>query len=193
MKPEKPSTYLKAFFSKQTIGQFEFWSGIVVGLLWSIILNLIFKQFRISYPLFPSITIDKQLIDYNTTDFFYDVYFASVAIALGFSWTTYLWTSKSLSKKWKINRLKRFTGANSLMVFGIVFTLYIRFYWTVQDFYFIESDLNLKNDTTLLFYLLPTYIYLNNWVYLKRIYRTTNYFYYATGFCLLLLALLVYL
>ncbi|MDB9836462.1 bacteriocin fulvocin C-related protein [Flavobacteriaceae bacterium] len=85
----------KSDFNIEQIGRFRFYSGIVVGIGYSIILTFLFQMLSKTN----NVTIALNDGNWNNLinsklDFYYTSFFGFLSVSLGFCFTTYLWLSK---------------------------------------------------------------------------------------------------
>ena len=171
---------MKKFKSELTIseiGKFRFYSGLVIGFGYSIILNFLFhlltKINRAVSIIYRGIWSDPLRSD---QDFYYSVLIGFLSISLAFCFTTYLWMSKPNKLTRKETRSVRYAQANSLFIFGIIMLFLIRLFTIWIAFDFDEIYIDIKAEYGYLTFLLPTFILLFNWGNIAKVYRIRRFF-----------------
>jgi hypothetical protein len=163
----------KSDFNIEQIGRFRFYSGIVVGIGYSIILTFLFQMLSKTN----NVTIALNDGNWNNLinsklDFYYTSFFGFLSVSLGFCFTTYLWMSKPNSKKRNVTRKLRFAQTNSIFVFGVIMLVLTRFFTIYMGFNYDGFYLNLKEHFGFLSFLLPLFIFLYNWALISKIYQS---------------------
>ena len=160
-------------FNIEKIGRFRFYSGIVVGIGYSIILTFLFQMLSKTN----NVTIALNDGNWNNLinskpDFYYTSFFGFLSVSLGFCFTTYLWMSTPNSEKRNITRKLRFAQTNSIFVFGLIMLVLTRFFTIYMGFNYDGFYLNLKEYFGFLAFLLPLFIFLYNWALISKIYQS---------------------
>src|SRR5690606_3609309 len=164
---------LKSDFNIEQIGRFQFYSGIIVGIGYSIILTFLFQMLSKAN----NITIALNDGNWNNLlnsnlDFYYTLFFGLLSISLGFCFTSYLWMSKPNSKKRNATRKLRFAQTNSIFIFGVIMLVLTRFFSIYMGFNYDGFYLNLKEYFGFLLFLLPLFIFLYCWTLISKIYKS---------------------
>tara|TARA_R100001369_G_C3267399_1_gene159355 strand:+ start:222 stop:794 length:573 start_codon:yes stop_codon:yes gene_type:complete len=164
---------LKPIFSTKHIGIFQFYTGIVVGVAYSISLTFLFNLLCRSNNI--TVGLNNGIWDSifeSKLEFYYSLFFGLLSSSLGFCFTTYLWSSQPITRNRKKNRNLRIAQMNSLFFFGLIMFAISKFF----GFYFgynIEGfDLNLKDYFGLTIFLMPLMIFLYCWMFISKVYKS---------------------
>ena len=163
----------KSEFNINQIGQFRFYSGIIVGIGYSIVLTFLFQILSITNNIVIAMNDGNwnNLIN-SKLDFYYTLFFGLLSVSLGFCFTTYLWTSKLYSHKRNETRKLRNTQTNSIFMFGVIMLVLTRFFTIYMGFNYDDFNLDLKKYLGLLAFLLPLSIFLYCWSLISKIYQS---------------------
>ena len=163
----------KADFNIDRIGRFRFFSGIVIGITYSIILTFLFQMFVKTNNVVIAMNDGNwdNLIN-SKLDFYFTLFFGLLSVSLGFCFTTYLWTSKPNSENRNENRKLRNTQTNSIFMFGVIMLVLTRFFTIYMGFNYDGIYLDLKEYFGLLAFLLPLSIFLYCWSLISKIYQS---------------------
>jgi uncharacterized membrane protein YhdT len=163
----------KSDFDINQIGHFRFYSGIVIGVGYSIVLTFLFQMLAKTNKVV--IAINKgnwdNLIN-SKLDFCYSSFVGLLSVSLGFCFTTYLWTSKLNSEKRNETRKLRNAQTNSIFMFGVIMLVLTRFFTIYMEFNYDGFYLDLKEYFGLLAFLLPLSIFLYCWSLVSKIYQS---------------------
>jgi len=107
-------------------------------------------------------------------DFYYSFFWSLFSISLGFSFTSYLWTSKPTLKNRRETRINRIAQTNSFFIFGLIFLSVSRLLQFYIEFHYVDYEI--KEEVGNLIYMVPIFIYLYNWTFISRIYKSTKPF-----------------
>lgn len=170
--------YYKPKFTINKIGRFQFYNGIVIGLGYSIVLNLLFRfVLRISNF---GVSIDNWNFVYKI-DAYYSLLIGFTSVAFAFCYTTYLWMSTPIfSYKRKKLRL-RMASVNPIWIFYGVLMFLLRMFA-----YFSGTTLTIKEDFTVSGFLLPVFVYLYCWHLISCVYKCNKVFLIVTLIVVLL-------
>ncbi|MBT33844.1 MAG: hypothetical protein CMO01_29630, partial [Thalassobius sp.] len=145
--------FLKPEISIDNIGKKRFWTGIVIGIIFSIILSLFFNYSR---EVFRLLTYSRDLYIPTKSEIrFYNLYFASLATALAFGLTIIYWfVGKNTNIKKRF--LKSFAISNARFVIIVVLLMIARFGASMSFIYasFIEP-LNFIYEYWIFSFLIP--------------------------------------
>jgi hypothetical protein len=160
-------------FTIKNIGEFRFFSGLIIGILYSLILNQLFRLTTKLCNVGTFWDIDNWIINQNYELENYSlilINFASISFALCF--TTYIWLSKPIIKNNWRKRHSRFGQTNSIFMFyfTLIFLTKLLSFW-------VGTDLSLKNDFGLLSFLLPRFMSFYCWILIRRVYKMNIIFY----------------
>ena len=108
-------------------------------------------------------------------DFYYSLFWSLFSVSLGFSFTSYLWTSKPNLKNRRETRTNRIAQTNSLFIFGLIFFSVARLLQFYIEFHY-EVDYKIKEEVGYFLFIVPLFIYFYNWNYILRIYKSTKPF-----------------
>jgi uncharacterized membrane protein len=166
----------KSHFHIEQIGYFRFYTGIGVGVLFSLILD----QFFLNLIKMSDVLVAMNNGYYNTPlnekpDFYYSYFWSLFSISLGFSLTSYLWTSKPVLTNKRETRINRLAHANSLFLFGFVFFSISRLLQFYIEFHYIDYEI--KSEVGILLFMVPFFIFSYCWNFISRIYRATETFF----------------
>ena len=166
---------LKLNFSIKRIGLFRFYTGIGVGLFFSWILRLFFLYLiRMSDVLAVLSSGYWHTDPFKPISFYSSFFWSLFSISLAFCLTTYIWTNSRRLDNFRMTRLNRIGNVNSLFIFFFVLFCCSR---VLQSYIqFNNLDLNLQDELGWLPYLLPVFLFLYNWNYLIRIYKSKKPF-----------------
>lgn len=181
-------SYTRVEMTVEQIGRLRFWGGIVLGGLMALILSLSFNYFREFFRYFTAISSDLYIP--SREDFtFYDRFYASFSIVLGFCFTIWFWMSSRSRISFVERVYRRVVQANALFVFWLFLMVVLRYssvlYFVVYSRAGYDNDLNLVEEYSLLFVLIPLVIFLYLWHLVRRVYRVGNWIWYSLGACLL--------
>ena len=178
---------IKSRFSILEIGNFEFYSGIFLGLGYSIILNILFQQIA------KLRNITTAIREGNWKEFLYShltqfdsLIISTFSVSLAFCFTTYLWMSSLKEKDRKKNFKLKIARTNSIFIFGLVLFVLTRYSTIYSGFNYDNFDLSIKQYFGLWIFIFPTFIYLYNWSFISKIYKSKKGFIITTLICLVL-------
>ncbi len=167
----------KSEFTISEIGRFQFYSGLVIGFGYSIILNFFFqllsKTNRAISIIYRNTYSDPIIWE---PDAYYSTLISFLSISIAFCFTTYLWMSKPRKRNKKETRNSRYIQANSLFIYGIIMIFLIRLYSICIAFDFDEIYFDIKLEYGLFPFLLPLFLLLFNWGNIAKTYRTRKFF-----------------
>jgi len=166
----------KSEFNIEEIGRFRFFSGIIVGLVFGLVLNQFFLHLIKMSDVLSAMTIGywKTPIS-KDPDFYYSFFWSLFSISLAFSFTSYLWTSKPYLKNRRETRINRIAHTNSIFIFGLIFLSVSRLLQFYIEFHY-EVDYKIKEELGYLLFMVPFFIYFYNWNFILRIYKSTKPF-----------------
>lgn len=175
--------YYKPKFTINEIGKFRFYSGIVIGLGYSVVLNLLFRfVLRISNF---GVYIDSWNFVYKI-DAYYSLLIGFTSVAFAFCYTTYLWMSAPIFS-YKRKRLKlRMASINPIWIFYGVLIFLLRVFT-----YFLGTPLTIKDDFTVSVFLLPVFVYLYCWHLILGVYKCRKALFLISILIVLLLSFLL--
>jgi len=159
---------LKSKLTISEIGKFRFYSGIIIGLGYSVIFNYLFRfALRIcNYGKY----IEEWRYDYEISPYYYLLIgFASVGFS--FSFTTYLWLSKPKARIKNRTLKLRFAQTSSIWVFFVTLFFLLRMFW-----FFASIDLTIEKDYRYVAFLLPVFIYMYCWSLIRSVYKSRKIF-----------------
>ncbi|CAM4150463.1 MULTISPECIES: hypothetical protein [Flavobacterium] len=159
---------LKPNFSIDEIGKFRFYSGALIGIGFSIILNSLFRMTLRLCNL--GMYIDQWNLNYEISVYYYTLIgFTSVGFA--FCFTTYLW----MSKPFAINRRKtlklRMAQINPIWIFFGTLMFLLRMFWFLSG-----VKLTIEKDFPILGFMIPIFIYLYCWNLISDVYKSKKAF-----------------
>lgn len=165
----------KSDFTIEQIGRFRFFSGIIVGLIFSITLYVFFLNLIKVKDVLEAMNNGYYKTPFSEhPDFYHSFFWSLFSISLGFCFTIYLWTSKPTLKNRRETRINRIAHLNSLFVFGFIFLCAFRLLELYMAFHFV--DLEIKDYLGNLLFIVPVFIYVYNWLFILRIYKSIKSF-----------------
>jgi hypothetical protein len=165
----------KSVFNIEQIGHFRFYSGVIVGLIFSLILNKFFLNLIQMSDVLAAMTHGYWKTPFSEKpDFYYSIFWSLFSISLGFSFTIYLWTSKPTLNNRRKTRINRIAQANSLFIFGLIFLSISRILQFYIGFHYVDYEI--KEEVGILLYIVPVFIFVYNWIFIVRIYKSTKPF-----------------
>jgi len=165
----------KSDFNIEQIGRFRFYSGIIVGLIFSLILDQFFRNLIQMSDVLGAMSSGYWKTPFSEKPTFYYSFFWSLfSISLAFCFTSYLWTSKPNLKTRRETRMNRIAQTNSLFIFGLIFLSVSRLLQFYIEFHYIDYEI--KEEVGILLFMLPIFIFAFNWIYISRIYKSAKPF-----------------
>ena len=158
---------LKSDFTINEIGKFRFYSGIAIGIGYSLIFNSLFRV------ILKMCNVGEIITDLSWLNFYnyeFSIYYLTLigfaSIGFSFCFTTYLWMSKPFASNRKKTMRLRMAQINPIWVlFGTLLFL-LRLFW-----FFAGVDMTIEKDFTYLGFIIPIYIYLYCWNLISDIYK----------------------
>ena len=163
---------LKSDFTINEIGKFQFYSGITIGIGFSLIFNSLFRVFL------KICNVGEIITDLSWSNFYsyeFSIYYLTLisfaSVGFSFCFTTYLWMSKPFGSNRKKNIRLRMAQTNTIWIlFGTLFFL-LRLFW-----FFAGVDLTIEKDFAYLGFMIPIFIYLYCWNLISDIYKSKKPF-----------------
>lgn len=166
---------IKSNFTIQQIGPFRFYSGLIVGLLFSLTLYLFFQYFiQISNVLATTTSSYWPTAVKEESSFYASFFWSLLSISIAFSFTSYLWTSKPILSNRRETRINRLAQMNALFIFALIFFMVNRILQLYIQFHIV--DFQFKEEFGALLFLAPLFIFTYNWMFIARIYKSTKPF-----------------
>lgn len=164
--------FLKPEISIKNIGKLKFYSGILYGCLFALIISFFFNYSRESLRVI-SFLGDPLLFD-ERIHRLYDLFFAAISTSLGFGITTIYWL-KGSNRKIKKQYLKNFLITNSAFVLLVCLMAIARlgslFSIIVYGMRGYDDDLNLITDFEVVFLTIPIYAFLIHWNSIQLLFK----------------------
>ncbi len=163
---------LKSDFTIIEIGKFRFYSGIAIGIGFSLILNSLFRKILKICNVGELIT-DLNWSNFNSYEFstYYLTLIGFASIGFSFCYTTYLWMSKPFATIRKKTVRLRMAQINPIWIlFGTLLFL-LRLFG-----FFVGVNLTIEKDFTYLGFMIPIFIYLYCWSLISDIYKSKKPF-----------------
>jgi len=154
------------------IGTFRFYSGVVIWIGFSTVLNALFRvalKFGNLGMYFQEWRLDYEINDYYS----YLIGFASIAFA--FCFTTYIWMSNPFASIRKKTSRLRMAQINPIWIFFGSFLFLLR-----MLMFFLSVELTLEKDFPILGFMLPLFVYLYCWNLISAIYKSKKPFTIST-------------
>lgn len=133
----------KPYFSINEIGKFRFYSGIVIGIGFSIILNSLFRLTLRAGNL--GININDWTLIYEISIYYY-ILIGFTSVGFSFCFTTYLWMSKPFATNRRKTMKLRMTQINPIWIFFGTLTFLLRMFCffmglelTIEKYYLIQK------------------------------------------------------
>lgn len=165
----------KSDFDIEQIERFRFYSGLFIGLVFSLVLNQFFLNLiQMSGVLSVMFRGYCYASFSEKPTFYYSFFWSLFSISIAFSFTSYLWTSKPTLKSRRETRINRIAQTNSLFIFGLIFLSVSRLLQFYIEFYYVDYEI--KEEVGILLFILPIFIFVYNWIYISRIYKSTKPF-----------------
>ena len=165
----------KSDFTIKRIGYFQFYTGIIIGIGYSIILNFLFQLLTKTNSII--IAMGKGYWNNSINSrlgFYYSFFFGLLSVSLAFCFTTFLWMSKLISGKRKEVRYLRFAQTNSFFIFGVIMLVLTRFFTIYCGFNYDRFYIDLKEYFGFIAFFLPLFIFLYCWSLISKIYISKN-------------------
>jgi hypothetical protein len=129
---------LKTELNINEIGKFRFYSGILVGVGFAIVLNVLFRYLLSLANL--GTYLDQWSLDYNITR--YDRYLIGFSsVAFSFCYTTYLWMGKPFASVRNKTMRLRMAQINPIWIFYGVLLFLLRWFP-----FFLGLELTIEKD-----------------------------------------------
>lgn len=162
----------KIYFTIKQIGKFRFYSGIIIGFIYSIVFNYLLRLVTrlTNIGEYCIVTAEKNswqnVINYEFSNY-YLYLIASTSIAFGFCYTTYLWSSKA-----KLNSIK-LTLSNRKAHYNSIFVLYMPLLFLTRLIMFVIGiNLTIEKDIGYYAFLLPLFLYFYCWNLISTMYKS---------------------
>lgn len=159
---------IKSEFSINEIGKFRFYSGILIGIGFSIILNSLFRQTLRLCNL--GTDIDQWNLNYEITIYYY-LLIGFTSIGFAFCFTTYLWMSKPFATNRRKTLKLRMAQLNPIWIFFGTLMFLLRMFWFLAG-----VELTIEKDFSSLGFMIPVFTYLYCWNLISDIYRSKKAF-----------------
>ncbi len=163
---------LKSDFTINEIGKFRFYSGIVIGIGFSLIFNSLF-QVILKISNVGEVFTDLNWANYYSYEFsvYYLTLISVASIGFSFCFTTYMWMSKPFASIRRKTIRLRMAPINAIWIlFGTLFFL-LRMFW-----FFTGVAITIENDFPYLGFMIPIFIYLYCWSLISDIYKSKKPF-----------------
>lgn len=173
---------IKPQVHRNTIGRENFWIGIGLGIFtavcYALFLNVLWETFRILT------LVLHQYTDFPPKKSFEDLFFTGLLSAIfGLSVCLWYWMGFTPNIAPKRRFYSRVASAASIFAFWIFGFVLIDFWKLMTELLFMHSeDYTFYNFLPFLF---VTVLFLQNWTWVKRLYRTGNWMIYSLLICLL--------
>ncbi|WP_026775759.1 hypothetical protein [Polaribacter sp. Hel_I_88] len=159
---------LKPEFSINEVGKFRFYSGILIGIGFSIILNSLFRLTLRVCNL--GMSIDQWSLEYEIP-LYYHILIGFASFGFSFCFTTYLWMSKPFANNRRKTLKLRMAQINPIWIFFGTLIFLLRLFW-----FFTSIELTIEKDFPVLGFMIPTFIYLYCWNLISDIYKSKKAF-----------------
>ncbi|MCF8370385.1 MAG: hypothetical protein K9H64_02105 [Bacteroidales bacterium] len=168
--------FLKPELSIEILGRKQFWTGVFISIGCSFVLSYLINYTRETYR-FITFFYDPIILSYKEFRL-YDLFFASLATSLGFGFTIIYWLIGP-NRKIKKRYFKRFTVSTSWMIIFVVLMITNRFSSVLYIILFglpgFDNHLDFLQDFSLLFILIPIYVFFSHWNSIRLLFRTGNW------------------
>jgi len=168
--------FIKPKISIDKLGKRQFWTGIIIGIIFSFVLSYFFNYSREALR---SITFMGDLFILPERDFRnYDLFFAAFSTSLGFGFTIIYWL-RGRNKNIKKRYLKTYTIANAWFITFVALMIVARFGSVLPiSAYYIhgyDNHLDILHEIRFMLVLIPIYVFFAQWNAIKLIFRTGNW------------------
>jgi len=167
---------IKSDFTITEIGKFRFYSGIIIGIGFSLIFN---SLLRLTLKLCNIGTTITDLSWFNIVDYkistYYLILIGFASFGFSFCFTTYLWMSKPIETN-KRKKLKlRMAQMNSIWIlFGSLMFL-LRMFWFIADL-----ELTIEKNFSFVGFMISGFIYMYCWNLISDVYKSKKAFLIST-------------
>jgi len=159
---------LKSDFTINEIGKFRFYSGIIFGIGFSLILNSLFRlTLRLANL---GMYIDQWNLDYEILTYYY-ILIGFAAIGFAFCFTTYIWMSKPFATNRRKTIRLRMAQINPIWIFFCTLLFLLRMFWFLAG-----VELTIEKDFPILGFMIPVFIYLYCWNLISDTYKSNKSF-----------------
>lgn len=159
---------LKSDFTLKEIGTFRLYSGLIIWLGFSIVLNSLFRgALKLSNL---GMYVDNWSLDYEINSF-YKILIGFNAIAFAFCYATYIWMSHPYASIRKKTSRLRMAQINPLWIFYGALLFLSRMF-----LFFLSTEITIEKDFPLLGFLFPIFIYLYCWNMISAVYKSKKPF-----------------
>lgn len=180
--------FRKEKISIQNIGQQRFWIGIVAGLISAISISLFFNHSRESLRLLTCLSADLLILKEHELLFF-NCFFSTLSTVLGLSITILIWMQNKKHNRRKDRIYKQLSITNVLLVFWVILMLIARFGSVLPIVLFgipgYDNNLNLYEEYSILFVLLPIVVFLLSWFTVRLVYQAGKWIFLSLLFCIM--------
>lgn len=171
-----PKFISKQYISIARIGVYRFWIGIIIGVLFGLFLCLFLNYSREILRFLTGEFSDLVHIE-SKDSLFFNIFFAAFSTAIGFSVTFWFWISGIRAEYPKERLFTRLSQVNSSLSIWVPLLIVTRlgsvFFILLYSQRGYDADLRLIEDSPLVFLLLPLVIFFQNWILIRKIFRTT--------------------
>jgi hypothetical protein len=163
---------LKSDFTINEIGKLRFYSGIAIGIGYSLIFNFLF---RITLKLCNIGEVITDLNWLNLVNYEFSIYYLTLigfaSVGFSFCFTTYLWMSKPFATNRRKTIRLRMAQINPIWILFGTFLFLLRMFWFLAG-----VDLTIEKDFSYLGFMIPIFIYLYCWNLISDIYKSKKPF-----------------
>lgn len=175
------------------IGTQRFWFGVLIGILTAISLSLFFNYSKEMLRFYTSMQADLLILSKDELNF-YNYFYSALSSILGLSITIWIWLGNNKHSRIKDRLYKRQAQTNILLFFWVILLIISRFTSILTFVLFgiigYDNQLDLRNNYWLLFILLPTFLFLQNWQTIRLVYNSNKWMLYSFISCSLFTLLL---
>jgi hypothetical protein len=180
--------FRKELLTVEQIGFKRFLIGVFSGIITATILSLAFHYFREIFRYQTSLSTDLLILNDIEISFF-NLFFSSLSVVMGFNIVIWIWMSNHNHKKLKDRMYKQLSRNNALLIFWLILMLVFRFgspisniIWGMHGY---DNHIHFLENYYLLFILLPFVVFLQSWLAVKLVYRTSKWFFISLICCIL--------
>lgn len=164
---------LKSDFTINEIGKFRFYSGIAIGIGFSLVFNILFRV------ILKMCNVGEVIADLSWSNYYsyeFSIYYLTLigfaSVGFSFCFTTYLWMSKPFASIRKKTIRLRMAQINPIWIlFGTLLFL-LRMFWFLAG-----VDLTIEKDFAYLGFIIPIFIYVYCWNLISDIYKSKEPFF----------------
>lgn len=167
---------LKPKLTLNEIGQFRFYIGILLGFAYGILTSLWFTQIDKAFLVLYDLVNQQSILKVDLELGYYNAMLTGILSAsLGFCLTVYFWTSRAFFTDRKRNLKMRTANINGIFIYMLIMFVFTKFLTFDTSIRYDGFGIDLSKRFGYLPFLLPLFIFLFNWLFLGRAYRSGRF------------------